>query len=135
MEFERTVAIAKVDEEQRIVWGWAYVSEEAGQQVVDHSEEIIESAEVQKMAHGFIESSRAGGVSHTEGVSGGRIVDSVFFSPEVQAALGISLGKVGWFIGYRVDDDDAWEGVKAGKYRAFSIGGYCDVEALSDAQA
>ena len=133
MEFQRTVAITKIDAEQRIVWGWAYVSEENGAQVVDHSEEIIKSADAQAMAHGFVEDSRRGGVTHTEGVTGGCVVDSLFFSREVQAALGIDLKKVGWFIGYRVDDDAAWEGVKSGKYRAFSIGGYCDVEALDAA--
>lgn len=132
-QIQRTVPITKTDPELRIAWGWAYVSEEDGQQVVDHSRQVVESAEVQKAAHGFVSEARVGNVMHREAVAG-EIVDSLFFSKAVQAALGIDLRKVGWFIGFKVHDDAAWAGVQDGTYTAFSIEGIADVEAL-DASA
>ena len=42
---------------------------------------------------------------------------------DVQKALGIDLGKVGWFGAMRFRDDEVWAAVKSGKFRAFSIGG------------
>ncbi len=129
--FTRTVAIEKIEEEKRIVWGWAYVCEDVGGQVVDHGGDVVDEAEIEKAAHSFVLDSRVGNVMHKE--QAGEIVDSVFFSKAVQQALGIDLGKVGWFIGFRVDDDDAWEGVKSGKFKAFSIGGQANTKEIVDA--
>lgn len=128
VEFKKFVPIEKVDEELRIVWGWAYVCEEDGHQVVDHSGQVVDWQEVQKAAHGFNLNSRRGGVMHED--EAGVIVDTMFFSPEVQKALDIDCGKVGWFVGFRVDDDDAWAKVKSGELRMFSIGGFSEVETL-----
>ncbi len=126
--FERTVKIEKIETEKRIVWGWAYVCEENGEVVVDHSGQVVDPEEVEKAAHSFVLDSRVGNVDH--GDQAGEIVDSLFFSKHVQQALGIDLGKVGWFIGFRVLDDEAWEGVKSGKYKAFSIGGTAELEKI-----
>lgn len=134
MEIQRTVPITKVDPEQRIVWGWAYVSELDGKPVVDHSGDVVDSADVQKAAHGFVTESRAGNVMHTT-ARAGEIVDSLFFSKAVQDALGIDLKRVGWFIGFKVTDAEAWQGVQAGTYKAFSIEGWSDVEDLTSAAA
>lgn len=130
MEFSKQVPILKVEDEQRIVWGWAYVTDLDGFGVVDHSGEMAEAAEMQKAAHGFVEDSRTGGVMHSR--RAGQIVDSLFFSKDIQSALGIDLGKIGWFIGFRVDDDRAWEGVKNGTLKAFSIGGSAKQEDIGD---
>lgn len=127
-EFRRRVPIEKVDDEMRIVWGWAYVCEENGQRVVDHSGQIWDADAVQKTAHGFATDSRVGGVMHQG--QGGHIVDTLFFSKAIQEALGINCRKVGWFIGFKVDDDDAWSRVKSGELSSFSIGGFGDVETL-----
>lgn len=129
--FTGRVEFAKVDEEKRIVWGWAYVCEELGSQVVDHSGDIVEAAEIEKAAHGFMLDSRQGGVMHE--TKAGLIVDSVFFSKDVQGALGINLGKVGWWIGYKVLDDEVWKRVKSGELSAFSIGGSSETEEVTDA--
>lgn len=113
--------IAKLDQENHIVWGWAYVVQKNGEQVIDHSEQMIELEEVQKAAHGFIAESRIGGVMHEE--PAGEIVDSIFFSEELQKALDIDLGQVGWFIGFKVSDESVWSRVLDGELRMFSIGG------------
>lgn len=124
----RTMEVSKVDVEQQCVWGWAYVCEENGVPVVDHSGQVVAWQEVEKAAHGFVRDSRTGGVMH-EAVAGD-VVDSMFFSEAIQKALGIDLGKVGWFIGFHVSDADVWKRVKSGELPAFSIAGEADVEAL-----
>ena len=129
VDFEKTVKIEKVDEEQRMVWGWAYVCiDENGQQVVDHSGDVIELAEVHKAAHEFMSESRLGGQMHD--TEAGSVPESIVVTDAVAAELGMQTRKRGWFIGYHVDDDKAWAGVKSGRYQAFSIGGTATPEAI-----
>lgn len=131
--FVKIVPIEKIEEEKRIVWGWAYVCEDRDGVVVDHSGDVVDAEEVEKAAHSFVLDSRVGSAMHDGPV--GEIVDSVFFSKHVQEALDIDLGKIGWFVGFRVADDAAWEGVKSGKFKAFSIGGNAQTEDIDDASA
>lgn len=53
------------------------------------------------------------------------LVESVIFTPEKIAAMGIPEGTVpaGWWIGFKVTDDDVWAKVKDGTYPMFSIEG------------
>ena len=53
----------------------------------------------------------------------GRLVESMVFTKQKQDALGIDLGLVGWFVGFKVDDDGVWKRIKAGELPEFSIGG------------
>jgi hypothetical protein len=126
--FTISVPITKVNDELRTVYGWASVNTEKGMVVTDHQDDQVSDAEIVKAAHDFIANSRTGGLLHarTDNGSahrGGDIVESLVMTPDVQKALGIDLGKTGWFIGYRVDDPDAWTLVKSGVLKAFSIGG------------
>lgn len=125
-----TVPIAKADDELRTVWGWASVTHEAGQVVTDTQGDQIDIGDLVKAAHGFMTDSRIGGDMHD--VMGiGTVVESLVFSPDVQKALGVDLGKIGWFIGLRVTDDGVWKRVKDGELAAFSFGGRAVREAVS----
>ena len=80
-----------------------------------------------KAAHEFVSSSRTGGYMHAKGADGsaiqvGEVVESIVFTADLQKALGIDLGRVGWFIGMHVPDAEVWKQVRAGKMGAFSIG-------------
>ena len=126
--FAFSVPILKVNDELRTVYGWASVNSEKGSIVTDHQDDQVDDAEIIKAAHDFMTNSRVGGLLHArtdKGVAhqGGDIVESLVLTPDIQKALGIDLGKTGWFIGYRVDDPDAWALVKSGTLKAFSIGG------------
>lgn len=117
-----TVPISKTDDELRVVYGWASVIEEAGKIVTDSQGDQIASHALVKAAHGFLRDSRAAGEMHVR-TDAGSIVESLVFTGDVQTALGIDLGKVGWFIGAHIPGDAEWAAVKSGKYPAFSIGG------------
>lgn len=122
MDFELTVPIAKVDKARRVVYGWASVAESGDKLVVDSHGERIAPAELEKAAHGFMADSRDGALLHQLRGTG-RIVESIVFTKEKQKALGIDLGKVGWWIGYEVTNPAVMQAVEKGQLRAFSIGG------------
>jgi cation transport regulator ChaB len=114
--------ILKLDDEQRIVWGWAYVSTENGELLSDTQGDSIEPAEMEKMANDFMLGSRSGKAMHA-GEDRGTIIHSLPLTAELMKAFGIKSDREGWIIGYKVRDDKVWEMVKSGKFTGFSIGG------------
>lgn len=121
-EFKVASSIAKVNEEKRLVSGWASVIEEDGEPVEDRQGDVISEEELEKAAHKFVADYRASKAMH-KGDQIGTVVDSMVFTKEQQEALGIDLGKTGWYITMKIDDDEAWEKVKKGEFQGFSIGG------------
>lgn len=119
--------IAKA-EERRTVYGWASVTDEGGEVIFDTQGDSLDEDELVKAVQEFNASDRAGGFMHLKKADGtlqpaGQIVESLVMTKSLQEALGIDLGRSGWLIGYRVDDDDLWAAVKKGEFAAFSIGG------------
>ncbi len=114
--------IAKVDDEQRMVWGWASVAVEKGVPVVDSQDDVIDIAMLQKAAHAFISDYREAASMHSKREIG-EVVESIVFTKALQNALGVDFDREGWFVGVHVKDDATWEKVKKGELRAFSIGG------------
>lgn len=122
------VPISKINDELRTVYGFASVNTVKGALLTDTQDDQISDSEIIKAAHEFMANSRTGGLLHarkSDGnpISAGQIVESLVLVPDIQKALGIDLGCTGWFVGYRVDDEDVWALVKSGKLAAFSIGG------------
>lgn len=114
--------IIKMDDEQQMVTGWASVIEKNGIPVVDHQDDIITVDELTKAAHNFMSDYRVGKAMH-DGGKVGEVVESVVFTKELQKALGIDLGKVGWLIKVKVTNPKVWAQVKKGELKAFSVGG------------
>jgi hypothetical protein len=128
------VPISKVDEDQRLAFGWLYVTKRAdGSQVVDHSGETISISELERAGYGFALNSRRAKAMHTGG-DVGRIAELLVSTPEKREAMGIPEGVLpdGLWIGVKVDDPDAWEGVKSGRFKMFSLGGKAIRRALAD---
>lgn len=121
-DFSIGVEFTKAVDEQRVVYGWASMSTNGDSHLSDLQGDKIAVADLVKAAHEFITHSRTGGDLH-EVMGVGRVVESLVFTPEVQKALGIDLGKVGWMIGMHVTDEGVWKRVKDGELKAFSIGG------------
>ena len=114
--------ILKLDEEQRILYGWASVSTFKGEFVVDLQGDVIMMDTLEKAVNNFMENVRVGKTMHV-GDQTGVILHSFPLSKEIGEALGIQSDTEGWIVGFKVYDDDTWEGVKSGKYASFSIGG------------
>lgn len=127
-------AICKVDEERRVALGWAYVAKTAdGQPVVDHSGDTdVDPQNLEDVAFDYVLHSREGDEMHTEKVTS-RLVESVVFTPEKLAKMGIAEGTVplGWWVGFRIDSDATWAKVKDGSLRAFSVFGSGEREPIN----
>jgi len=114
--------VLKVDEEQRLIFGWASVTKVNGELVVDRQGDVIRTETLHKAINDFMKSVRVGKVMHS-GDRVGDIIHSFPVSKDIMDALGIQTDREGWIVGYYVEDDSIWELVKSGKYTEFSIGG------------
>lgn len=114
--------IIKVDEDQRIIFGWASVTTHKGEHVVDLQGDVIRTDTLHKAVNEFMKGVRVGKLLH-QGDQVGEIIHSFPMSKEICEALEIQSDKEGWITGYYVTDDTLWDAVKAGDYTEFSIGG------------
>lgn len=114
--------ILKTDDEQRIVYGWASVITEKGIPVVDTQGDVIDGNTLHKAANEFMEAVRVGKVMHF-GEKKAEIIHSLVLTEELAKALGVQADREGWIIGMKVHDETAWQLVKSGVLKAFSIGG------------
>ncbi len=134
-DWQREFAIRKTDTDQRLVFGWLSVAvDKAGNVIEDHQGDVIPPEELEKAAYEYVLYARKAGEMH-EKIGVGDLVESMIFTLEKQAALGIPEGvlPVGWWVGYHLSDDKTWQKVKDGTYTAFSIGGHGVREVLDEA--
>lgn len=133
VELEGT--FSKLDEDKRLAFGWASVVSVNGAPVVDRQGDYISPEDLEDAAYVYVEKSRVGGSMHRR-VSGKSLlqedrphhvadmVESMVFTPEKIAKMGLpSDFPVGWWVGYRYFDDDAWADIKEGRHTGFSIHG------------
>lgn len=122
--FSVAVPITKVGtDDERLVFGWASVSTEGGRLVTDVQGDQIEPSELEKAAYRYVLKSRQAGEMHVRKTGIGDLVESIVFTKAKQDALGIDLGREGWWVGFKIHDDEVWKAIKKGEYSAFSIGG------------
>lgn len=123
--------ILKMDPEQRIVWGWASVISENGKPFVDHAGHMIKPEVLMKAATDFMLSVRKAKAMH-EGKKVGEVVHSLPLTKELADAFGIKTNREGWIIAQKINDDETWQKVKDGEYKAFSIGGRAIINEVSE---
>jgi hypothetical protein len=117
--------ITKSNSDEGLVSGWANVAVNAdGSLPLDWQDDMIRPEVLEKAAIKFMMDYRASGVMH-EGESKGVVVESIVFTKEKQACIGIPEGTVpeGWFITVKVLDPDVFAKVKNGTFKMFSIQG------------
>lgn len=115
--------VAKLDESQNLVFGWASVIDKGGV-VTDSQGDQIEPAVLEGAVYEYVLGKREAGEMHQRVTGVGKIVESVVFTVEKQKAMGFPEGvmPVGWWVGFKVEPD-VFAKVKAGNYAMFSIGG------------
>ena len=135
-ENPQTFNIMKTDDDKRLIFGWASVAiTKSGEQVVDHQNDIIDPDDLEEAVYKYVLEFRDGGEEHIAHLrKKARMVESCMFTKEKMNAMGIPEGVVpeGWWIGFYVDDDAAWEKVKNGTYRMFSVEGKGVREAVEE---
>lgn len=121
-EYEARASIMKVDDEQRMVWGWASVISEKGNPVFDTQGDYISPEVLMKAANDFMLDVRVAKAMH-DGDKVGEVVHSFPLTKELGDALGVSSDNEGWIVAMKIHDDGVWAKVKSGEFSAFSIGG------------
>ncbi len=118
--------IYKTDEKM-LVFGWANIAIRIdGKQIQDLQNDIIDPEVLEEAAYEYVLNFRDGGEEHNPDLrKKARLVESCVFTKEKMQAMGIPENIVpeGWWIGFKVDDDEAWEKIKDGTYQMFSIEG------------
>ena len=126
--------IAKSDDDKHLTFGWANGAIRAdGEEIEDWQEDIIEPEELENAAYQYVLLYREGGEMHERG-GAAVLVESVVFTEEKMQAMGIPAGTlpIGWWIGFKVTDEDVWEKVKDGTYPMFSIEGEAERVEVED---
>lgn len=124
-KIESRFSINKADDDRHLAFGWANISITAdGELIQDRQGDIITPDVLESAAYEFVEFYREGGEMHERG-GVAVLIESVMFTKEKMRLMGIPEGTVpeGWWIGFKVLDDEVWEKVKSGEYPMFSIEG------------
>lgn len=136
-EVGKSFNVYKVDSDKRFVFGWASVSITVeGEQLEDRQKDMIDPDVLEEAAYDYVLHFRDTGEEHISTMrKKGKLVESCVFTAEKQKAMGIPEGilPIGWWIGFKIDDDDAWERVKNGTYKMFSIEGKAEREPVEKA--
>lgn len=127
-DISSSVNIIKADDEQRIVWGWASVATENGEPVFDIHGDHIPMEELTKASVDFMRNYRVGKTEHF-GKQTSEVIAMLPLSKSLAEALGIQTNREGLVVGFKVHDDETWNGIKSGDLPAFSIGGRGELHA------
>ncbi len=105
-EFERFIPITKVDDEERMVYGFASTP------TLDSDNEIITLEAVKNALPAYLQFPTL------------RVMHQPIVAGTVKSTDIRTEGEQGLYIGAKVIDDNAWRFVKEGGYRGFSVGGH-----------
>jgi hypothetical protein len=136
-DVEWSGTISKFDQDKRLVFGWCSISKVDGKEVVDLQGDYVPIETTEDSAYQYVIHSRKGGDMHRRVGKRGLttnydqplhvsdLVESFVVTPEKLEALGLAPDAMplGWWVGFKVNDDEQWQLVKDGKRPAFSIHG------------
>jgi hypothetical protein len=124
--------LAAVNEEKRMLYGPALIPDKEIMRLDDNGEEYFVTfprAVVEQLAQLFFKKNQHHNATfeHAFSVSGMTVVETWIKRGEQDTSLALGLSSAlpegTWFIGMKVDNDDVWGEVKAGKVKGFSIEG------------
>ncbi len=119
------LTVMKSDDEKRLVFGWANIAVRVGgEQIVDFQHDAIDITDLENAAYEYVAEFGTAGEMHRRG-GVGKVIESVVFTKEKADALGIPQDMLpeGWWIGFKILDDEVWNKIKSGEYSMFSIEG------------
>lgn len=116
--------VAKSDEDQCLVFGWANIVEKDGAVVTDRQGDQIDIGELERAVYDYALFKRTAGEMHERTSGVGQMVESVVMTVEKQKAMGLAEGStpLGWWVGFKLEAD-VFAKIKDKTYSMFSIGG------------
>lgn len=119
--------ITKTVGDKRLVFGWASIAVTVdGEQLEDRQHDLIDPEDLEEAAYEYVLNFGDTGEEHIPTMrKKGKLVESFISTREKQKAMGLPEGTIpeGWWIGFKIEDEDTWERVKNGTYKMFSIEG------------
>jgi Putative phage serine protease XkdF len=129
-DFRTVHQIRKISPERQNVFGWASVGylPEGGSyhEYTDWQGDVLKKVEdIEDAAYDFTLHARDQGTDHVGSGGKGSLIESFVSTPEKWDAMGIPSGvlPIAWWTGFHIQDPVAWDGVKKGKYKMFSVQG------------
>lgn len=119
---------SKFDDDKRLAFGWASVTKLNGTPVVDRQGDYIDTDDLEEAAYKYVHGSRVGGDMHRRNGEAPHhvsdMVESMVFTDDKIAKMGLPEDfPRGWWVGYRINDEDTWQEVRKGGRTGFSIHG------------
>lgn len=120
---------AKTDEKKRQVFGWASVVSVNGEPVADRQGDVMDPEDIEKAAYQYVMHSRTGGHQHRRTdddrpFKASDMIESFVVTPEKIEKMGLPASTpCGWWVGFKVHDDEAWGKIEKGEVTGFSIHG------------
>lgn len=124
--FSLNLPVVKYDESSGQITGWAALSSNDGEPIIDFHDELIMINELEKAAHDLMLTGGAGKAGEMHERRVGDIVESMVVSKEKMEALGYKpSGKAteGWAVTLKLRDDMTKSRVKSGELQELSIHG------------
>lgn len=116
------VEVSKIDERLGIVFGYAIVCKNAGEEYYDvQGDHIPEDAMLRATAE-FMTGRRVAKIMHA-GDPAGQVVFGFPVTEDIAASLAMSVTKTGFIVGMRPDDQEVMQKFRDGELTGFSIGG------------
>jgi hypothetical protein len=123
-DWELPFSVTKSIPDKQFIFGWASVVEKNGMIVIDKQGDLIVPEDLEAAAYDYNLNSRQQGHMH-ETIGIGRCIESMVFTKEKKDLMGFDFpdNRVGWWIGFKVDNEEHWQAHKRGELKEFSIGG------------
>jgi hypothetical protein len=117
------MSVLKVDDELGLVFGWAIVSKDGGEDYFDVQGDHIPEHSMLKASTDFMLSDRIGKEMH-DGEARGTIVFAWPLTEDIAKAMGLTTDRTGLMIAWKPHDVATLDKFKSGEYSGFSIGGH-----------
>lgn len=123
-----TANIVKVDTDLGIVFGWAIICKDGGEDHFDTQGDHIPENVMLKASSEFMASERVGADMHVWDKDGNPVkTGSILFAwpmtSEIAKSMGIETNLTGLMIAYKPDNEEMLAKFRDGTYTGFSIGG------------
>lgn len=126
--------IMKSDDEKMLAFGWASVAIRVdGEVIEDWQGDVIEPEVLENAAYDYVRLYGDGGEMHERG-GVAVLIESVVFTEEKMLVMGIppETLPIGWWIGFKVLDEEVWKKIKDGTYNMLSIEGEAERIEIGD---
>lgn len=117
-------SVTEVDAGLGLVFGWAMVCTEKGEDHFDSQGDHIPEDVMVEATSDFMENSRIAKDMHSTADPHGTIVHSFPLTKDIAEAMGITTEKTGWMVAMK-PSAEILKKYEDGTYTGFSIGGQC----------